>query len=139
MKVQIIEKGGQPEFAVVPFEDYQMLLQRLEDLEDARDLQEYLVNPGESFPAAFADHLLKGESPIRLWREYRGLTQGGLAEKVKVSVAHISQIESGKRDCSVKLLRALSRTLEVDIELLLSPRDLQSPGQEAPEGCGEGA
>ena len=34
------------------------------------------------------------------------------------------QIESGKRDCSVKLLRALSRTLEVDIELLLSPRDL---------------
>jgi hypothetical protein len=49
------------------------------------------------------------------------------------------QIESGKRDCSVKLLRALSQTLEVDIELLLSPRDLQSPGQEAPEGCGEGA
>ncbi|HLA27772.1 MAG TPA: helix-turn-helix transcriptional regulator [Syntrophales bacterium] len=36
-----------------------------------------------------------------------------------MTVAHISQIESGKRDCSLKLLRALSKALHVDIELLL--------------------
>ena len=48
------------------------------------------------------------------------MTQGGLATKVKVSVAHISQIESGKRECSVKLLRALSEALDVDMELLLT-------------------
>jgi transcriptional regulator with XRE-family HTH domain len=36
-----------------------------------------------------------------------------------MTVANISQIESGKRDCSVKLLRALSKALNVDIELLL--------------------
>ncbi len=123
MKVQIIEKGGQPEFAVLPFEDYETLLQRLEDLEDARDIQEYRSDPGESFPAAFVDRLLEGENPIRLWREYRGMTQGGLAEKVKVTVAHISQIEGGKRECSVKLLRALGKALNVDIELLLSQQE----------------
>ncbi len=123
MKVQIIEKGGQPEFAVLPFEDYETLLQRLEDLEDARDIQEYRSDPGESFPAAFVDRLLEGENPIRLWREYRGMTQGGLAEKVKVTVAHISQLEGGKRECSVKLLRALGKALNVDIELLLSQQE----------------
>jgi DNA-binding XRE family transcriptional regulator len=120
MKVQVIEKEGKPEFAVLPFAEYETLLQRLEDLEDARDLQEYRANPGESVPAAFAERLCEGENPIKRWREFRGMTQGGLAQKVKVSVAHISQIESGKRECSVKLLRALSESLEVDMELLLT-------------------
>ena len=61
MKVQIIEKGGQPEFAVLPFEDYETLLQRLEDLEDACGLREYRANPGESFPAVLVDRFLEGE------------------------------------------------------------------------------
>ncbi len=120
MKVQVIEKEGKPEFAVLPFEEYETLLQRLEDLEDARDLQVYCANSGESFPAAFVDRLLEGCNPVKLLRELRGMTQGGLAEKVKVTVAHISQIESGKRECSVKLLRALSRALAVDMEMLLT-------------------
>jgi DNA-binding XRE family transcriptional regulator len=119
MSVQVIEKEGKPEFAVLPFQEYETLLERLEDLEDARDLQEYRANPDESLPAAFAGRLLEGENPIKLWREYRGMTQRGLAERVKVTVAHISQIESGKRECSVKLLRSLSKALNADIELLL--------------------
>lgn len=120
MKVQVIEKEGKPEFAVLPFEEYEMLLQRLDDLEDTHDLREYRANPGESFPEALAERLIGGENPIKLLREYRGMTQGGLAEKVKVTVAHISQIESGKRECSVKLLRALSKALDIDMELLLT-------------------
>lgn len=120
MKVQVIEKEGKPEFAVLPYDDYENLLQRLEDLEDAQALKEYRANPGESFPAEIADRLLEGENPVRVFRDYRGLSQRALAEKVNVTVAHVSQIESGKRECSVKLLRALSRTLEVDMELLLT-------------------
>ena len=119
MSVQVIEKEGKPEFAVLPYEEYETLLERLEDLEDTRDLQEYLANPGESFPAAFANRLLEGKNPIKLWREYRGMTQGALAEKVKVTVAHISQIESGKREYSVKLLRSFSKALNADMDLLL--------------------
>jgi DNA-binding XRE family transcriptional regulator len=119
MSVQVIEREGKPEFAVLPFEEYETLLERLEDLEDARDLQEYRANPEESFPATFAERLLEGKNPIKLWRGYRGMTQGALADKVKVTVAHISQIESGKRECSVKLLRALSKALNIDMELLL--------------------
>jgi DNA-binding XRE family transcriptional regulator len=101
-------------------EEYEMLTRRLEDLEDARDLKEYRANPGESFPAEVVDRLLKAENPVRVFREYRGLPQRALAEKVNVTVAHISQIESGKRECSVKLLRALSRARDIDMELLLT-------------------
>ena len=123
MKVQIIEKGGQPEFAVLPFADYEAIIQRLDDLEDARDLREYRVNPEESFPEALVERLLAGENPVKLWREYRGMTQAALAEKVKVTVSHISQIETGKKDCSVKLLKALAKALNVDMELLINIED----------------
>ncbi len=123
MKVQIIEKGGHPEFAVLPFADYEAIIQRLDDLEDARDLREYRVHPEESFPEALVERLLAGENPVKLWREYRGMTQAALAEKVKVSVSHISQIETGKKDCSVKLLKALAKALNVDMELLITSEE----------------
>ena len=33
----------------------------------------------ELVPAAVVDRLLAGESPVRVWREHRGITQSGLA------------------------------------------------------------
>jgi len=119
MKVQLLEKNGKPEFAVLPIAEYRELVQRLEDLEDAQDLRDYRCRPRESFPAEGVNRLLEGENPVRIWREFRGISQSQLAERTAVSVAHISQIESGKRECSVKLLRALAKVLEVDADLLL--------------------
>ena len=119
MKVQVLEKDGKEAFAVLPIDEYRALVQRLEGLEDAQDLRSYRSNPGESFPSEVVNRLLDGESPVKVWREFRRLTQGQLAEQTGVTVAHISQIESGKRECSVKLLRALARVLEVDADLLI--------------------
>jgi DNA-binding XRE family transcriptional regulator len=123
MKVQVLEKDGKEAFAVLPIDEYRALVQRLEDLEDAQDLRSYRSNPGESFPSEVVNRLLDGENPVKVWREYRRLTQGQLAEQTGVTVAHISQIESGKRECSVKLLRALARVLEVDADLLIGQEE----------------
>jgi len=123
MKVQVLEKDGKEAFAVLPIDEYRALVQRLEDLEDAQDLRSYRSNPGESFPSEVVNRLLDGESPVKVWREFRRLTQGQLAEQTGVTVAHISQIESGKRECSVKLLRALARVLEVDADLLIGQEE----------------
>ena len=119
MKAQLLKKDGKPEFAVLPIMEYRGLLQRIEELEDARDFRAYKANPAESFPSGEVDRLLDGENPIKVWREYRGITQSQLAAKAGVTVAHISQLESGKRDCSVKLLRVLATVLDVDMEMLL--------------------
>jgi DNA-binding XRE family transcriptional regulator len=93
--------------------------ERLIELEDARDFRAYKVNPAESFPSGVVDRLLDGENPIKVWREYQGITQSQLAAKAGVTVAHISQLESGKRDCSVKMLKVLATVLNVDMEMLL--------------------
>lgn len=73
----------------------------------------------ESFPAAIADRLIAGESPLKVFREYRGSTQAELAKKAKTTAAYLSQIENGRRTGSIRLLRRLAETLRLDIDDLV--------------------
>jgi DNA-binding XRE family transcriptional regulator len=119
MKAQLLKKDGKPEFAVLPITEYLNLIKRLEDLEDARDIREYRANPGESFPAAVMNQLIDGSHSLKVFREYRGLTLEELGSTCGVSAAALSQIENGKRDPSVNLLKKLSEALRVDVDILI--------------------
>lgn len=125
MKPQIIKKGGKPEYAVIPFADYQKLVDDAEMLTDivAFDSAKRAIASGEEelVPAAVLDRLLNGENPVRVWRKFRGLTSSALAKACGVSVAAISQIESGKRTSSVALLKKIAKALRVDLDMLASP------------------
>jgi DNA-binding XRE family transcriptional regulator len=124
MKPQIIRKDGKPEYAVVPYDDYRKLLADAEMLADlvAYDAAKKALAGGEEelIPAAVIDRLLDDENPIRVWREYRGLTSAQLATACGVTVAAISQLESGKRQPSVALLKKLAAALRVDLEQLIA-------------------
>ena len=124
MKPQIISKDGQPEYAVVPYNDYQKLLANAEMLVDlvAYDAAKRALASGEEelIPASVVDRLLDGDNPIRAWREFRGLTSAQLAIACGVSAAAISQLEAGKRQPSVALLKKLAAALRVDLEQLLT-------------------
>lgn len=39
MNEQIIEKGGKPEYAILPYDEFIQLIERLEDKEDLDDLR----------------------------------------------------------------------------------------------------
>jgi DNA-binding XRE family transcriptional regulator len=129
-QVQIIERDGQPEYAVVPIETYRRLLALAEDMEDIRAYDRAMaeIDRGEDevLPAEVAKRLLSGEAhPLRIWREYRGLTQQQLAQAVGVGKSYISQIEAGKKQAAVGVLQALSRTLAVDMEDLVTETETQ--------------
>ncbi len=70
----------------------------------------------ESFPAEIADQLIAGENPIKVFRKYRGLTQKQLAKQAKTAAAYLSQLETGRRTGSVKLLRRLAGELGVGLD-----------------------
>jgi DNA-binding XRE family transcriptional regulator len=122
MKAQIIEKNGRPEFAVIPYEDYQHFLELLEDEADARVVAEFheAYTAGREFlvPDEIVRRELAGESPIRLWREHRGLTQQELAKRAKISKPYLSQIETGKRQGTVETLSAIAHSLDVPLDVL---------------------
>lgn len=89
MSVQIILKEGKPEYAVIPYELYEQLVADAEMLEDIRDYDEAIrvvENGQELVPSEVVYALLEGANPIRVWREYRGLTQGGCRHQRGLSV-----------------------------------------------------
>jgi len=123
-QIQIIEKNGKPEYAVVPIDAYRKLLALAEDAEDIRaadqEMHEIMSGEDEVIPAEVAGHLLSGEShPLRVWREYRNMTQQVLADKAGIGKSYISQIEAGKKPGSVSVLTKLTVALDVDLDDLV--------------------
>lgn len=123
MNVQIIEKNGKPEWAVIPFSDYKKLQEALEDAEDIKEIEDNLkaLQEGKEItvPGEVTFAILDGISPIRAWREYKQIKMNELSKKVGISSAYLSQIENGKRNPTIDTLKAIAKELEIDIEMLI--------------------
>ncbi len=117
-----------PETVTISRADLDALIDAAENADDiasVRAWNEYVVAVGRdaaianSYTVAEAKRLLAGESPIRIWREKRGLTQRALAAAAAIPAGYLSEIESGKKPGSVAAFRALARTLAVPMEELV--------------------
>lgn len=76
--------------------------------------QKFVCAPCNDFAWAglhTADMADEDRNYLRAWREYRGLTQEELAEKVGTTKAVISLLENEKRPLSSKWLRKLAEAL----------------------------
>lgn len=120
MSIQTIDRDGKPEYVVLPWADYQALLEAAEDALDGALLDAYMnklvSGEDETVPDAVLDALLAGNSPVKVWREYRGLTQEALAARAGISKAYLCQIETGKREGAIKTLRALAAALGITMD-----------------------
>ncbi len=88
------------------------------DADEAADIAAYeeaKARGEEAFPLEVAERLIEGENAIKVFREYRGMTQAELAEQVDLSAMYISQIETGRRSGSTKALRRIAAALEIDL------------------------
>ena len=124
MSIQVIRaQGGEPEYAVVPYAEFQRLREAAELSDDPSDYDRIKArltsDEEELIPAEVAHRLADGEHPIRVWREHRGLTGSALAERAGISQGYPSRIETGEREGKVSTLRALAVALGVDREDLL--------------------
>jgi mRNA interferase RelE/StbE len=86
----------------------------------------------ELIPAAVVDRILAGEAPLRVWREFRQLTQVGLAEASGVNRVQIVEIEAGRRTGSVHTLCKLATTLAVDVDDLIKRNEALEETDHAP-------
>jgi ribosome-binding protein aMBF1 (putative translation factor) len=109
--------------------DWKALISRLEDLEDAAAMAARLACEEKAGKeVARRDYLasdemrriLNDESPVKVWREKRVLSQRELAEQAGVSSSYLAEIETGKKPGSAEALRKLSRVLVIPMENLVS-------------------
>lgn len=119
MDTEILTIKGE-KFAVLPFNLYEKLMEKLEDLQDIADCKEIKAQIArgemELFPADIVNAIINGENKIKVYREYRGLTQAELAAQANLSLAMIKKLESGETSGSVKSLKAIAKVLCLDLD-----------------------
>ena len=119
-EIQIIERDGKPEWAILPYEEYLKLIEQAELLEDIHDFDQIsaAIERGEEelIPAEVVNAIIDGKNPIKVWREYRSLTQQELANIVGISKPYLSQLETGKRTGTTEVLSAIAKALDVSME-----------------------
>jgi DNA-binding XRE family transcriptional regulator len=122
-KVQLIERNGKPEWAVLPYEDYLHLVEQAEMLEDIRDYDaaKAAIERGEEelIPSEVVYAILDGGNPIKVWREFRDMSQQQLAEIAGISKPYLSQIENDKRRGTTEVITAIAKALKISIDELL--------------------
>jgi DNA-binding XRE family transcriptional regulator len=123
MTVQVIKNKDELEWAVIPYNDYLTLIEKAEMLDDVDDydrIQSAIIRGEEELiPSEIVDAILDGQTPIKVFREYRLLSQHELADKVGISVPYLSQIETQKRQGSIRVLTAIARALNVTLDMIL--------------------
>jgi DNA-binding XRE family transcriptional regulator len=99
------------EFAILPMDKMKKLMNDSEMFSDVRsyDATKARIERGddEIIPLEIIERRLAGESTVKIWREYRKLTQEGLARASKVSRSMVAAIEAGHKRGGIATLKKL--------------------------------
>ncbi|MDR2488185.1 MAG: helix-turn-helix domain-containing protein [Desulfovibrio sp.] len=102
---QIIENNGQPLFVLVPYAEYMASLRP----ESAEAVIPLAVSKAAN---------MEGKSLVRAWREYKGLSQADMAERMGISRPAYAQLETKGANTRATTLHRLAAALEVPWEQL---------------------
>lgn len=103
MKYDLLHIQGKP-YVLIPLHDYRGMV----GSEGPDDL------PAEVLDALTA----RQESPVKVLRKFRGLTQAELARRASISRPYLTEIETGKKDGSIRAMRNLAEVLGVSVGVL---------------------
>ncbi|WP_421526118.1 helix-turn-helix domain-containing protein [Pseudomonas yamanorum] len=104
MDIQIITKDGEPEYAVLPWAQYQALL---------KAAGQQPTSPASNIRQATAEPDLRPLEQLRSLREAKGLAIEALARTVGISPSYLGLIESGERQPDAAIRRSLAWELGV--------------------------
>jgi len=111
------------EMITIPLDEYEALKLAAVDLEDLRSYDRAMAairhGDEELVPAEIAARMIAGERPLRVWREYRGLTQVALGDASGVNRVQIANIEAGQKSGSIDTLKKLADALAITVDDLI--------------------
>lgn len=130
MSVQVIMKDGRPEWAVLPYDEYEALLVRAEASqgatseeptalkpEDRKQLRNSLMEQLKDV-ASISDAGSFQGAKVTAVMQSKGLDAAFVAREVGISPVYLKQIEAGEREPSEPILRNIARALGVDVNEL---------------------
>lgn len=102
MTYDVVHIAGKPHF-LVPVHEFAKLTQKTGADLPSSVLQEIALNPGKA---------------IRIIRTFRGLNQEGLAAAAGISRPYLTEIETGRKDGSIRALKSIAAALNVPLDIL---------------------
>jgi len=108
IEVQTIYRDGEPAFAVIPYREYLRLV------EAGPRVPEGGAVPHEVMRLTVVD----GLTLRRAWREYLGLTQAEVAQRMGITQPALSQLESPEARPRRATLKRLAEALGIAVEQL---------------------
>ena len=116
MTLQKITTPGGETLVVLPEDEYDKLIDAADIASAERVRRDIETGADEMIPAEFANRILDGESPVPVWRDFRGLPAKDLASAANISAGYLSEIEAGKKAGTVSTLKAIAGVLEIDLD-----------------------
>ena len=101
---QIIRADGVPVAVVVPYDDYLRMT--------AKD------DESVTLPNEVVGLILAGKSAVRAWREYLGLTQAAVAERMGITQSAYAQMEASGANPRPSTLRRIADAMGIEWEQL---------------------
>ena len=125
MTAQMIEIAG-TQMVMLTRKEFDALTEAAEhyaDIVAAVEAQKRREAGEEYVPAEVVEQLIAGENPLKVWRNYRGLSLAALGEMVGRQASFMGKLEKGVNEGGIKLWQALAKALDVDLDDLLPPLD----------------
>ena len=105
MKYDLLHIQGKP-YVLVPMHDFRNLTGDGDD---------------QGLPTAIKNDIVANPAQtVKIIRKHRGLTQSDLAKKAGISRPYLTEIETGRKQGSVKALKGIGSALDIDIGMLLN-------------------
>lgn len=103
MKYDLLHIQGKP-YVLVPLHDYRGMVSSGKNKDLPDDILDALT--------------AREENPVKIMRKHRGLTQKELAERAGISRPYLTEIETGKKDGSIRAMKSLAEVLGVSVGML---------------------
>ena len=103
MNYDIIHISGKPH-VLVPIHDFTALKNAGKESNLPNEVMEKIT--------------LGQDSAIKIIRKYKGMTQADLAKASEISRPYLTEIETGKKDGSIRALKSIAGALDVSLELV---------------------
>ena len=107
------------EMITIPLAEYDQLVAAAEQLADLAAFDRAVALDDEGMPHDILARILNGENPVRVIRDWRGMSAAELARVSGVNRVQVHEIETGKKHGSVATVRKLAEALRVGMEELV--------------------
>ena len=68
------------------------------------------------YPSRWSNAFAPESTPVRVWRQHRGLTREGLAAAAGIAPSYLTEIETGKKPGSFRALARLAAALRISLD-----------------------